>query len=505
MSGWIWRSLFVSARRAGGRLLARAGALVLLAAGLALPARAQAVTWERLPVVAYFPTDVDPISAVDFLYGEGPLATDPAADSLVVFSLRGAFLYNPSGAAGAAGSNGDWGAWHNLCGACAAADGLVTAAGSVVIGTPSGATQLSRGTDRGRRWTYNFDRISAFPFFESMLPALAGPDGTPALFAGVGDDGRTSRSLGDGAPGTWVRVGTGYGYPEVFGEVLPSAALPQGRLLIGVWGGIRYSDDGGTTYTLASGPGMAGYIVHSFTFAPDPAHPFGGVAYSGVQDTVHGEADGASVYRSDDGGATWSLAHLFTAKETGQPPVDGASVAEVQVLATADGALWAGVGLSVGGAPRGGIMRSVDGGASWARADAGFAAADSRGWKVNALAVSRAGVLYAATVRGVWRTTGAVVAGEAGPAEASGLGVTVRPNPAGARVEVRLTLAEAASTVRVVVVDALGREVAVVLDGAVAAGESVAALDTSGWPAGVYVVRAAVGGQTAAARLVVAR
>ena len=79
----------------------------------------------------------------------------------------------------------------------------------------------------------------------------------------------------------------------------------------------------------------------------------------------------------------------------------------------------------------------------------------------------------------------------------------MRPNPAGGRVEVVVSLTEA-QAVRVVVVDALGREVAVVLDEA-AVGERVVGLDTSSWPAGVYVVRATAGAQIASVRLVVAR
>ncbi len=148
------------------------------------------------------------------------------------------------------------------------------------------------------------------------------------MLVGSGDGGETRRSTADGAPGTWTRGGTGRGFPESFGEVPASAALPGGRVLIGVIGGIRYSDDGGLSYLTAGGPGQAGFIVWSFSFQPDAAHPFGGVVYAGVQDMAFGEADGASVYRSDDGGRTWSLAHLFTAEETGQPPVAGASVAE---------------------------------------------------------------------------------------------------------------------------------------------------------------------------------
>jgi hypothetical protein len=150
-------------------------------------------------------------------------------------------------------------------------------------------------------------------------------------------------------------------------------------------------------------------------------------------------------------------------------------------------------------------MRSTDGGATWSRADEGFRDGSNRGYAVNEFALSRTGVLYAATERGVWRTTTAVVAGEAGADEAAGeVGVSVHPNPAGGRVEVVVTLAES-GPVRVVVLDALGREVALVLRGDVPAGERAFNVDTSSWPAGVYVVRATAGASVASARLVVAR
>jgi hypothetical protein len=143
-------------------------------------------------------------------------------------------------------------------------------------------------------------------------------------------------------------------------------------------------------------------------------------------------------------------------------------------------------------------MRSADGGATWARADAGFRDGTNRGYAVNQLALSRTGVLYAATERGVWRTTGPAVVGEAAPeAEASAFGVSVSPNPAGGRVEVSVT-GSGGVPVRVVVLDALGREVAVVSEGA-------GSVDVSAWPSGVYVVRAEAGGRVASARLVVAR
>ena len=506
------------AARAGrhARLLARAGLLArfavsgLATTGLGAPACAQSVVWEKLPVVGRFPTDPEDISALGFLRGEGAAAADPAADSLVTIGPYGVYLYNPSGAAGAAGSNGPFGPWHRLFAGGARA-GLVTSAGTILVGSGAGATQLARGTNRGRTWLVNYDEIGADPFIEATVPSAAGPDGQPAVLVGVSDDGLTARSTADGAPGTWVRVGRGRGFPESFGEVPASASLPGGRVLIGVWGGIRYSDDGGRTYISASGGGQSGLIVWSFTFVPDPSHPFGGIAYAGVQNvTAGGEGGGAEVLQSADGGATWSLAHAFTAAEMELPVPAGTDVTEVVLLTTPDGTgrqvLWAGVAQSTGSTspPHGGIMRSTDGGATWSRADAGFRNASGWGHRVHQFALSRTGVLYAATYRGVWRTAGAVVASEAGPTEAADVGIAVRPNPSSGRIEVVLRLAEA-SEARVVVVDALGREVAVVRDGALPAGETAVSVDTGAWPAGVYVVRATAGAREVSARLTVVR
>jgi hypothetical protein len=461
--------------------------------------------------VQELPTDPEPIVAVDFLRGEGAQAADPAADTLVVFMPYGTFLYNPSGAAGAAGGNGPYGPWHRLCsgGQCSGASaGLVTAAGTVLIGSRAGAVQLARGADRGRTWTVNYEDHNAYPIFES---ARTGPDGgPPVILIGAGPYG-TARSFDDGAPGTWEPRGTACCFAEALAEVPPSPSLPGGRVLLGGDEGVWYSDDGSLSYAQATGPGARTSMVRSFTFVPAEGHPYGSTAFAGVHDFAPphgGESRGATVLRSDDGGATWAIAHQFTASELGLPPYAGSDVTDVTVYATGDGALWAGVGFSGGaaaGPPRGGVVRSVDGGTTWSRADAGFRDGTGRGYAVNQFALSRTGVLYAATTRGVWRTTTAVVAGEAGPNGApGGVGVSVRPNPAGGRVEVVVSLAEA-GLIRVVVLDALGREVAVVLDGEGPAGERAVPVDTSGWPAGVYVVRVEAGGRVSSARLVVAR
>lgn len=80
------------------------------------------------------------------------------------------------------------------------------------------------------------------------------------------------------------------------------------------------------------------------------------------------------------------------------------------------------------------------------------------------------------------------------------------PAPSPARDEARLTLALAHSqTVRVEVFDAVGRRVALVHDGALAAGLHPLAWQTDGAPSGVYVVRATAAEGVATRRVVVAR
>ncbi len=95
------------------------------------------------------------------------------------------------------------------------------------------------------------------------------------------------------------------------------------------------------------------------------------------------------------------------------------------------------------------------------------------------------------------------VAAEPEPAAAS-VSVSVSPNPSAGAAAVTLTMSSA-SSVRVAVVDALGRVVAVLHDGAVSAGARRFALP-SGLAAGVYaVVAEGAGAVVARARWVVAR
>ncbi|HEX8386690.1 MAG TPA: T9SS type A sorting domain-containing protein [Rubricoccaceae bacterium] len=80
----------------------------------------------------------------------------------------------------------------------------------------------------------------------------------------------------------------------------------------------------------------------------------------------------------------------------------------------------------------------------------------------------------------------------------------VGPNPTAGRTRLALTL-EAARAVRVDVLDALGRVVAVLHDGPAGAGDTEVVVDVSGLPAGVYAVRVAGPGLHDVQRLTVAR
>ena len=81
---------------------------------------------------------------------------------------------------------------------------------------------------------------------------------------------------------------------------------------------------------------------------------------------------------------------------------------------------------------------------------------------------------------------------------------SVYPNPAADAATVAFDLGTSAS-VRLSVVDVLGREVAVAAQGVRPAGSYTEMVETVGLPAGVYVVRLEVEGRVQSQRFTVAR
>jgi hypothetical protein len=113
--------------------------------------------------------------------------------------------------------------------------------------------------------------------------------------------------------------------------------------------------------------------------------------------------------------------------------------------------------------------------------------------------------LFQSSTGKVWVLTNtATVANEDG-ATASGLALRpVYPNPAAGTATVTFRL-PAAADVRLAVYDVLGREVAVLAERSFGGGDQTATIPTDGLPAGLYIVRLDVDGQTLSRRFTVGR
>ena len=307
-------------------------------------------------------------------------------------------------------------------------------------------------------------------------------------------------------------------YPQE-GLATVVAAGPGGVVLVGTErpgprGGdaaaVYRSGDGGATWTRAAG--FDADAVTALAFGP------GGATYAG---TGYGET---VVYRSGDAGRTWTRAGTVAEP---RDPDDNVRRA-VALAVTADGAVVAGLA-------SGGGFRSEDGGRSWvsvldrgkvsgvdragadgvlaAGGDDVYASRDGgRTWAPTGLersyladvAAGPDGAAYATARGGLYRK-GGVLPVASGPrgVSAPGAALSVRPNPSAGPVTVALALPTAGS-VRVAVYDMLGRRVAVVHDGPLGGGQHRLAFDPSALPAGPYVVRATLVGLPApTARLTV--
>lgn len=96
------------------------------------------------------------------------------------------------------------------------------------------------------------------------------------------------------------------------------------------------------------------------------------------------------------------------------------------------------------------------------------------------------------------------VSTEDAPGAGNGLALSAYPNPSRGAVTLRLGV-PSAGRFRVGVYDVLGREVAVLHDGPIVAGEHRLTLDGAALPAGIYIVRVTGDGLAAAQRVTLVR
>jgi hypothetical protein len=113
-------------------------------------------------------------------------------------------------------------------------------------------------------------------------------------------------------------------------------------------------------------------------------------------------------------------------------------------------------------------------------------------------------VAAAAGHAGVYLFYGTFFVPTAPPAPARSLQVAVRPNPTRSVAELHVTLA-VSGVARIEVFDALGRRMGHIERDILHGGTSALILDTAAWPAGVYLVRVGVGGESATTPVTIVR
>ncbi len=449
-----------------------------------------------------------PLSITGFMFTQ---------DGRVVGSNIEAFVFTPAPAGPPSG------AWRMVSTRIFATNGLLALGGGVdtlVVSQRRGL--IERSTDGGLSWVKVFGDFGSGKALtgepESLFEAGPGSPHPGRILAGAGETSAIGYSDDRGA--TWQlpdlsAFPLSQGTFVDFGAYL-FRAMPSGRILAGGKWGVATTDDGGSSWAPTPLFLPFGYVARGLAAVATPGSSQTGAPACGLTNTAL--CDGAiaigtdathpdtQVWRTNDGGRSWSapvpLPEPFDGLGAGYP-------AGIVPLGTEAN----GLGRAVVITGRGLVYVTRDGGQSWAAVGRMPITLDYNWARLVKLGPD--GHLWAGTVNAgsspawMYRSREPAdaafpVAGEAPPEAEERVGVSVRPNPAGGRVEVVVRAAEA-GVARVVVVDALGREVVVVLDGAVSAGETALPVETGSWPAGVYVVRASVGSQTATARLVVAR
>jgi len=252
----------------------------------------------------------------------------------------------------------------------------VSGAVNAVAGDASNADVLYVGTVNGGIWKSSNATASSptwIPLTDQQLPALSinslatSPVDPNTLFAGTGS---TSSFGQDGSPGfgvarstdagaTWTLLATSTFAGRSIDSIVPTT-LSGGQVVLAATlfdgGGVYRSVDGGSSFTRISGSGGLPTGGASSLVA-DPGAP--ARLYAGVPNSFGGGAS-AGVFRSDDGGLTW------TSVRAGLPGL-GTSL-RILLAVSRDTAVVYAMIIGNAGATNGklqGVFRSTNLGATW--------------------------------------------------------------------------------------------------------------------------------------------
>jgi photosystem II stability/assembly factor-like uncharacterized protein len=348
-----------------------------------------------------------------------------------------------------------------------------------------------RTTDGGRSWA----RVTMPSPSSQSFRAVAHAGGTTWFVVG---DGRGYRSTDDGE--TWEEALLDF--VDADGNAVPRPGLQALRAVAfaseteGVVGDARTSSGTGYVYATRDGGATWQQVV----------------AVDGIRDIAYNGRDGWVVVQTNSsGGRVFFEEDLLEPLASEITRVIGTSV---DVEAVDFGTPEVGFVIDEAGA----VWRTEDGGRTWA-VSTGYQRPDGGGfWLVrdidmldaNIGALVGTGNALGATDSGggfpTYETTGGVTA-EGGPDEPLAPGVSLAapaPNPFRQSTRVRYAL-DAPGRARLAVYDALGREVAVLVDGERPAGEHETQLEARGLAAGVYVVRLTGEGAAATRTVTVVR
>ncbi|MCC6397791.1 MAG: T9SS type A sorting domain-containing protein [Bacteroidetes bacterium] len=326
-----------------------------------------------------------------------------------------------------------------------------------------------RSTDDGASW------IPAETNSGALVVTAFTAIGT-TLFAGTASNG-VYISTDEGA--SWMPVNAGLTDLNIYALLSYANEVGDTNLIAGTKGGGAFrSTDHGAGWTQINN-GLT--ETNIWALAASPRLTSGMNLYAGTE---------GGVYRSTNDGESWTAIN------------EGLTSPDVETFAVApngDG----GTNLFAVTSSDGGVFLSTDSGEHWSPASTGFPA----GTRVRSLAASGAN-LYAGTDNGVWkRSLSDFVTGIGDPpGERPGGFVLFQnyPNPFNPATVITYQV-PVAGVIRIVVFDALGREVATLVDEVKPAAVHSVEFDGKGLASGVYICRMQAGGQVMARKLLLMR